>query len=158
MSVQNQFSPAFRSSDPELALCDELGIAFLPWSPLGGIAHAAGLGSGHAPFAEVAAAHGVSPQQVCLAWMLGLSPVVIPIPRRPSGMLRPAVLDRTAGGQALGPGAGGGQARAGVRRRVRIWNGRRVSATRAVRGDPLRGVVLDAGAPAGRSTDDRRQR
>src|SRR3954453_12866769 len=37
VSVQNQFSPAFRSSEPELELCDELGIAFLPWSPLGGI-------------------------------------------------------------------------------------------------------------------------
>ena len=33
VSVQNQFSPAFRSSEPELDLCDELGIAFLPWSP-----------------------------------------------------------------------------------------------------------------------------
>ena len=31
VSVQNQFSPAFRSSEPELRLCDELGIAFLPW-------------------------------------------------------------------------------------------------------------------------------
>ena len=38
------------------------------------------LGSRHAAFAEVAAAHGVSPQRVCLAWMLALSPVVIPIP------------------------------------------------------------------------------
>ena len=37
VSVQNQFSPAFRSSEPELELCDDLGIAFLPWSPLGGI-------------------------------------------------------------------------------------------------------------------------
>ena len=37
VSVQNQFSPAFRSSEPELRLCAELGIAFLPWSPLGGI-------------------------------------------------------------------------------------------------------------------------
>jgi len=79
-SVQNQFSPAFRSSEPELALCDELGIAFLPWSPLGGIAQAADLGSSYRPFAEVAEAHGVSPQQVCLAWMLAKSPVVIPIP------------------------------------------------------------------------------
>ncbi len=34
-SVQNQFLPAFRSSEPELHLCTELGIAFLPWSPLG---------------------------------------------------------------------------------------------------------------------------
>lgn len=80
VSVQNQFSPAFRSSEPELRLCDELGIAFLPWSPLGGISRAGGLGSTYAAFARVAAAHGVSPQRVCLAWMLAKSPVVVPIP------------------------------------------------------------------------------
>ncbi len=80
VSVQNQFSPAFRSSEPELELCSELGIAFLPWSPLGGISRAGELGSRFAPFAEVARTHGVSPQQVCLAWMLARSPVVIPIP------------------------------------------------------------------------------
>src|SRR3954471_18174768 len=49
VSVQNQFSPAFRSSEPELQLCDELGIAFLPWSPLGGIGRARELGSVYAP-------------------------------------------------------------------------------------------------------------
>ncbi|MEV7804421.1 aldo/keto reductase [Microbispora sp. NPDC088329] len=80
VSVQNQFSPAFRSSEPELELCAELGIAFLPWSPLGGISKAGELGSRFAPFAEVARAHNVSPQQVCLAWMLAKAPVVIPIP------------------------------------------------------------------------------
>lgn len=80
VSVQNQFSPAFRSSEPELRLCDELGIAFLPWSPLGGIAKAGELGSGHASFARIAEARGVSPQRVCLAWMLAKSPVVVPIP------------------------------------------------------------------------------
>jgi len=80
VSVQNQFSPAFRSSEPELQLCADMGIAFLPWSPLGGIGSAADLGSSHAAFAEVAAERGVSPQQVTLAWMLALSPVVVPIP------------------------------------------------------------------------------
>jgi aryl-alcohol dehydrogenase-like predicted oxidoreductase len=80
VSVQNQFSPSFRSSEPELELCDELGIAFLPWSPLGGIGKAAELGDRNTAFAEVAEAHGASPQQVCLAWMLTKSPVVIPIP------------------------------------------------------------------------------
>jgi aryl-alcohol dehydrogenase-like predicted oxidoreductase len=80
VSVQNQFSPAFRSSEPELELCAELGIAFLPWSPLGGISRAGELGSRFAVFADVAQAHGVSPQQVCLAWMLAKAPVVIPIP------------------------------------------------------------------------------
>jgi aryl-alcohol dehydrogenase-like predicted oxidoreductase len=80
VSVQNQFSPAFRSSEPELDLCAELGIAFLPWSPLGGISSAGDLGSRFAAFADVAGAHGVSPQRVCLAWMLAKAPVVIPIP------------------------------------------------------------------------------
>jgi aryl-alcohol dehydrogenase-like predicted oxidoreductase len=80
VSVQNQFSPAFRSSAAELAVCDELDIAFLPWSPLGGITRAGELGSANEPFAKVAATHGVSPQRVCLAWMLTLSPRLIPIP------------------------------------------------------------------------------
>ncbi|HEU4349872.1 MAG TPA: aldo/keto reductase [Actinoplanes sp.] len=80
VSVQNQFSPAYRSSEPELRLCDEMGIAFLPWSPLGGIGRAGSLG-GHAErFAEIGQRHGVSPQQVALAWMLAKSPHVIPIP------------------------------------------------------------------------------
>ncbi len=79
-SVQNQYSPAFRSSEAELEECDKLGIAFLPWSPLGGISNAAGLGDKFAPFAEVAKAHDVSPQVVCLAWELAKSEVVIPIP------------------------------------------------------------------------------
>jgi len=80
VSVQNQYSPAFLSSRPELDLATELGIAFLPWSPLGGIRRAGGLGTSHTPFQEVAEARGVSPQQVCLAWMLATSPIVIPIP------------------------------------------------------------------------------
>ncbi len=92
-AVQNQFSPAFRSSLPELELCAERGIAFLPWSPLGGIGSASELGSRHAPFAEIAAARGVSPQQVALAWELALAPVVIPIP----GASRPeTILDSLA--------------------------------------------------------------
>lgn len=79
-SVQNQYSPAFRSSEPELELCDDLGIAFLPWSPLGGISGAPGLGSRFAVFQQVADERGVSPQQICLAWELAKSDVVIPIP------------------------------------------------------------------------------
>lgn len=88
-SVQNEFSPVYRSSEPELELCAEMGIAFLPWSPLGGIGKAGGLGS---RFAEVAARHGISPQQVCLAWMLAKAPVVIPIP----GSSRPETIRDSA--------------------------------------------------------------
>ncbi|MEV0476912.1 aldo/keto reductase [Streptomyces prunicolor] len=97
VSVQNQFSPAFRSSEPELDLCDELGIAFLPWSPLGGIARAGELGSAYAPFARIAEKHGVSPQRVCLAWMLAKSPVVVPIP----GASRPETIRDSAAAPEL---------------------------------------------------------
>ncbi|MGY4645147.1 aldo/keto reductase [Cellulomonas sp. URHB0016] len=80
VSVQNQYSPAFRSSQPELDLCAELGIAFLPWSPLGGISRAGEVGDRFAAFGRIAALHHVSPQQVTLAWELSQAPVVIPIP------------------------------------------------------------------------------
>ena len=92
VSVQNQFSPAHRSSLAELKHCAELGIAFLPWSPLGGISNAAELGNRHAAFAQIAADHGVSPQQVTLAWELALAPIVIPIP----GASRPASIQDSA--------------------------------------------------------------
>ncbi|HZC73276.1 MAG TPA: aldo/keto reductase [Jatrophihabitans sp.] len=101
-SVQNQFSPAFRSSEPELDLCAELGIAFLPWSPLGGISRAADLGSRFRAFADVARGHSVSPQRVSLAWMLAKAPVVIPIP----GSTRPETLrDSVAAVNLQLPGA-----------------------------------------------------
>jgi aryl-alcohol dehydrogenase-like predicted oxidoreductase len=80
VSVQNRLSPEFRSSLAELEVCDELDLAFLPWSPLGGASRASTLGSEHHAFAEVAEELAVSPQQVCLAWLRGLSPRVIAIP------------------------------------------------------------------------------
>lgn len=99
VSVQNQFSPRFRSSLPELELCAELGIAFLPWSPLGGIslARSGELGAEFAPFLDVAADHGVSPFQVTLAWELALAPVVVPIP----GASRPESIRDSAQAAAL---------------------------------------------------------
>jgi aryl-alcohol dehydrogenase-like predicted oxidoreductase len=101
VSVQNQFSPAFRSSLDELEHCARLGIAFLPWSPLGGIARAATVGERHGAFQRIAEARAVSPQQVALAWELALAPVVIPIPgaSRPESIrdsVRALDLDLTA--------------------------------------------------------------
>lgn len=93
VSVQNRYNPSYLDSQPELDLCTELGLAFLPYSPLGGSSHAADLGSDHEPFAAVARKHGVSPQQVALAWSLSRSPVVVPIP----GASRPAsIIDSAA--------------------------------------------------------------
>jgi aryl-alcohol dehydrogenase-like predicted oxidoreductase len=104
VSVQNQLSLEFTSplEKGELALCEQRGIAFLPWSPLGGIRNAADASAAHDPVAEAAQAHGVSPQQVALAWLLSLSPVVIPIPgaSRPESIedsVRAAGLELAAG-------------------------------------------------------------
>ncbi len=88
VSVQNQFSPAYRSSRPEIDVCTELGLAFLPWSPLGGLGDAKSLAEKHPAFQQVADERGVSAQQVALAWELAQSPVVIPIPgaKRPESI------------------------------------------------------------------------
>ena len=87
-SVQNQFSPKFRSSRPEIDICEELGLAFLPWSPLGGLSDAKELAQQHPAFQQVAQDRGVSAQQVALAWELAQSPCVIPIPgaKRPQSI------------------------------------------------------------------------
>ena len=96
-SVQNEFSPRFRRSEGELAWCAANRIAFLPWSPLGGIGRGRDLGGRHKAFAEVAAAHGVSAQQVALAWELAKAPVVIPIP----GASRPETITDSAAAASL---------------------------------------------------------
>jgi aryl-alcohol dehydrogenase-like predicted oxidoreductase len=80
VSVQNQFSPRFRSSESELEHCEKLGIAFIPWSPLGGIGRADDIEHTYPAFAAVAKEVGATPQQVTLAWMLAKGSRVIPIP------------------------------------------------------------------------------
>jgi aryl-alcohol dehydrogenase-like predicted oxidoreductase len=92
VSVQNQFAPNFRSSEPELQYSAEQGLAFLPWTPLGGIGRGRSLSGRFAAFGEVAAERGVSPQQVCLAWMLAKAPTIIPIP----GSSRPETITDSA--------------------------------------------------------------
>ena len=82
VAVQNQLSLEYTSpiDKGEVELCERNGIAFLPWSPLGGISKASRAAGVHDPVRDAAEAHGVSPQQVALAWLLALSPVMIPIP------------------------------------------------------------------------------
>jgi aryl-alcohol dehydrogenase-like predicted oxidoreductase len=96
-SVQNEFSPRFRRSEGELAFCAAERIAFLPWSPLGGIGRGRDLAGRHRAFGEVAEAHGVSAQQVALAWQLAKAPVVIPIP----GSSRPETITDSAAATRL---------------------------------------------------------
>lgn len=97
VSVQNQYSPAVRDSEPELQLSTELGLAFLPWSPLGGISRSSldgpsGPASAGTAFHRIAAGRGVSAQQIALAWLLARSPAVIPVP----GASRPASIQDSA--------------------------------------------------------------
>jgi aryl-alcohol dehydrogenase-like predicted oxidoreductase len=80
-SVQNEFSPKHPGSYSELLHCGRHGVAFLPWSPLGGTGGGArSVGERFDVFAELGRDHGVSPQQVVLAWELSLGDHVIPIP------------------------------------------------------------------------------
>jgi aryl-alcohol dehydrogenase-like predicted oxidoreductase len=91
-SVQNQFSPGWRFSADELTHCEAHGLAFIPWSPFGGISAAGSLQSTAPAFAEVAAELGVSVYRVTLAWHLAQSGVVVPIP----GASRPASIRDSA--------------------------------------------------------------
>ena len=79
-SIQNEYSPRYRGEQDVLDKCAELGIAFLPWSPLGGAAQAGEVGSRYSDFAAVATEVGATAQEVVLAWLLALTPVMIPIP------------------------------------------------------------------------------
>ena len=80
VSIQNEYSPRYRGEQDVLDKCAELGIAFLPWSPLGGAAQAGEVGSRYSDFASVATEVGATAQEVVLAWLLALTPVMIPIP------------------------------------------------------------------------------
>jgi aryl-alcohol dehydrogenase-like predicted oxidoreductase len=75
VSVQNEYNFDDRGSDDVLAACARLGIAFIPWYPLG-----AGRSLRSAKLKRVAAAHGASAAQVALAWLLARSPAMLPIP------------------------------------------------------------------------------
>jgi len=79
VSVQNRMNLFDKSSTDVLRRCEELGIAFLPYSPLNGMGNAGRIGD-NSVLMRIAESHGVSPQQIALAWLLQLSPVVLPIP------------------------------------------------------------------------------
>ena len=75
-TVQNRYNLVERGSEEVLDYCEANGIGFIPWSPLG----AGRLTRQHSLLNQVAAAHGATPGQIALAWMLRRSPVILPIP------------------------------------------------------------------------------
>jgi aryl-alcohol dehydrogenase-like predicted oxidoreductase len=90
-SVQNETNPQ-HVDRPVLDVCRELGITYLPYSPFGGPGAAGRLGERHPALSTVAERHGVSPHQVCLAWLRSLDEVVLPIP----AATRPATIRDSA--------------------------------------------------------------
>jgi len=82
VSVQNQYAPRHRKPEQDgvLPASQQRGLAFIPWSPLGGMGSAPQIGLQHATIRAVASDHGVSPQQVALAWLMAKGLMVFPIP------------------------------------------------------------------------------
>jgi pyridoxine 4-dehydrogenase len=75
VSVQNRYSLADRRYEDVLAQCEKLGIAFLPWYPLGD-----GDALKISKVKSLAKKLGATPAQVAIAWLLARSPVMVPIP------------------------------------------------------------------------------
>jgi pyridoxine 4-dehydrogenase len=75
-TVQNGYNLADQTDGDVLDYCEREGIGFMPWFPLasGELAKPDGVVS------QVAEAHGATPGQVALAWLLKRSPVMLPIP------------------------------------------------------------------------------
>ena len=73
VSVQNRYNLGDRSSESMVDLCDSESIVFLPWAPLQNIDNVP-------PALNAAHRLGVSTREVALAWLLGRSAQILPIP------------------------------------------------------------------------------
>lgn len=76
VSVQNLYNLVNRQSQAVLDYCTAEGIAFIPWFPI----QTGDLAGPNSPVAALAEERGVSATQLALAWLLRISPVVLPIP------------------------------------------------------------------------------
>jgi len=99
-SVQNRYNLLDREHEPVLAACEAAGIAFLPWRTV-----AWGTSGDRAEIAAVAAELDATPTQVALAWLLGHSLVILPIPG--TGRLAHLEENVAAGGLRLSGGQRG---------------------------------------------------
>ncbi|MCL7417039.1 MAG: aldo/keto reductase [Halalkalicoccus sp.] len=77
-TVQNEFNVGDRSDEDVLEACEDAGIGFIPWSPIG--SGDDDLGEKEEAVSEIAEDHDASESQIALAWLLQRSPVTLPIP------------------------------------------------------------------------------
>lgn len=75
-TVQNRYNLVDRGSEDVLNFCEKHGIGFIPWYPLA----AGNLAKNGSILDAIAKAHGATPSQIALAWVLKRSPVMLPIP------------------------------------------------------------------------------
>lgn len=81
VSIQNEFSPSYRHESEVHRVCQENGIAFLAYSPFSGVNSSKFMGEGkYGDFAAVGASRNLSAYAIGIAWLLRISPAIIPIP------------------------------------------------------------------------------
>ena len=73
VSIQNRYNVSDRRSESLIDLCEQEQLAFLPWAPIQETGRSV-------PVAVAAERHGVTEHQVVLAWLLAISPQILPIP------------------------------------------------------------------------------
>jgi len=73
VSVQNRYNVSDRRSESLIDLCEQEQLVFLPWAPIQETDR-------RVPVAVAAERHGVTELQVVLAWLLAMSPQILPIP------------------------------------------------------------------------------
>ena len=73
VSIQNRYNVSDRQSQPLIDLCEQEDMVFLPWAPIQEADRRAAVGA-------AAKKHGVTDRQIVLAWLLGSSPAMLPIP------------------------------------------------------------------------------
>ena len=90
VSVQNRYNVADRRSQSVIDLCEQDQMAFLPWAPIQET-------DKRAAVAVAAERHNATEHQVVLAWLLAISPQILPIP----GTGSPAHAEENIGAASL---------------------------------------------------------
>jgi aryl-alcohol dehydrogenase-like predicted oxidoreductase len=75
-TVQNEYNIGNRDDEDVLRACEEYDIGFIPWGPMYTVEETGVAGT----LETVADAHGATPRQIALAWLLEHSDVMLPIP------------------------------------------------------------------------------